>query len=88
MSRSAASGAAKASSAWASVRIQAVSAPDKASNGLISTTDTMSVATDEHLYVTANQLYRQERYQGGQDKRHKPYSLFRVNIGAGPVRLR
>lgn len=46
--------------------------------------EAMSVATDEHLYVTANQLYRQEKYQGGQDKRHKPYSLFRINIGAAP----
>lgn len=50
--------------------------------------DTMSVAADEHLYVTANQLYRQEKYQGGQDKRRKPYALFRTRIGAGPVQLR
>jgi sugar lactone lactonase YvrE len=50
--------------------------------------DTMSVATDGHLYVTANQLHRQARYQGGEDRRRKPYSLFRVPIGAGPVLLR
>jgi sugar lactone lactonase YvrE len=50
--------------------------------------DTMSVATDEHLYFTANQLHRQADYQGGVDKRAYPYSLFRVAIGAGPVLLR
>jgi len=50
--------------------------------------DTMSVATDGHLYVTANQLHRQARYQEGDDKRRKPYGLFRVAIDAGPVLLR
>ncbi|MFC3505309.1 L-dopachrome tautomerase-related protein [Micromonospora krabiensis] len=50
--------------------------------------DTMSVATDGHLYVTANQLHRQPTYQGGQDLRRKPYALFRLRIDAGPVLLR
>jgi sugar lactone lactonase YvrE len=50
--------------------------------------DTMSVAADGHLYVTANQLYRQARYRGGADQRRKPYVLFRTPIDAGPVRLR
>ncbi|MET8837969.1 L-dopachrome tautomerase-related protein [Micromonospora sp. NPDC004540] len=50
--------------------------------------DTMSVAADGHLYVTANQLHRQAKYQGGTDLRRKPYALFRVRIDAGPVRLR
>ncbi|WP_233495610.1 major royal jelly family protein [Geodermatophilus sp. TF02-6] len=50
--------------------------------------DTMSVAADGHLYVTANQLYRQEKYRGGEDQRRKPYVLFRTPIDAGPVRLR
>ncbi|WP_199515079.1 L-dopachrome tautomerase-related protein [Nucisporomicrobium flavum] len=49
--------------------------------------DTMSVAVDGHLYVTANQLHRQATYQGGKDLRRYPYSLFRVRIDAGPVRL-
>jgi sugar lactone lactonase YvrE len=48
--------------------------------------DTMSVA-DGYLYVTANQLHRQDKYQGGKDLREYPYSLFRVPIDAGPVRL-
>jgi sugar lactone lactonase YvrE len=50
--------------------------------------DTMSVAADGHLYVTANQLYRQSKYRGGEDQRRKPYVLFRTPIDAGPVRLR
>ncbi|GHF54028.1 sugar lactone lactonase YvrE [Deinococcus metalli] len=50
--------------------------------------DTLSVATDGYLYVTANQLHRQARYHGGQDLRRKPYSLFRIRIDARPVLLR
>jgi sugar lactone lactonase YvrE len=48
--------------------------------------DTMSVA-DGYVYVTANQLHRQADYQGGEDKRRYPYSLFRTRISGGPVRL-
>jgi sugar lactone lactonase YvrE len=50
--------------------------------------DTMSVAADGHLYVTANQLHRQAKYQRGEDKRRKPYTLFRVRVDARPVLLR
>jgi sugar lactone lactonase YvrE len=50
--------------------------------------DTMSIAADGHLYVTANQLHRQAKYQGGKDLRRKPYSLFRLRLDAGPVLLR
>jgi sugar lactone lactonase YvrE len=49
--------------------------------------DTMSIATDRFLYVTANQLHRQSKYQEGVDQRQYPYSLFRIPIGAGPVLL-
>jgi hypothetical protein len=45
----------------------------------------MSVAADQHLYVTANQLYRQKKYRAGVDERRQPCVLFRVPIG--PVRL-
>lgn len=50
--------------------------------------DTMSVATDGYLYVTANQLHRQARYHEGRDLRVKPYTLFRVRIDTQPVMLR
>ena len=49
--------------------------------------DTLCVATNGYLYVTANQLQRQARYQGGQDQRQQPYSLFRIRIDAAPVLL-
>lgn len=50
--------------------------------------DTMSVATDGYLYVTANQLHRQSAYHEGKDLRRRPYALFRTRIDAGPVLLR
>jgi sugar lactone lactonase YvrE len=50
--------------------------------------DTLSLAADGYLYVTANQLYRQARYHKGRDLRRKPYTLFRVRIDAQPVLLR
>ena len=49
--------------------------------------DTLSVAADGYLYVTANQLHRQPTYCGGVDRRRKPYVLFRIPIDAGPVSL-
>jgi sugar lactone lactonase YvrE len=50
--------------------------------------DTMSLAADGYLYVTANQLHRQARFHGGKDLRQKPYALFRMKVDAGPVALR
>jgi sugar lactone lactonase YvrE len=50
--------------------------------------DTLSLALDGYLYVTANQLHRQARYQKGHDLRRKPYTLFRIRIDASPVLLR
>ncbi|RZL31059.1 MAG: gluconolaconase, partial [Pedobacter sp.] len=46
--------------------------------------DTMSVASNGYLYVTANQLHRQADYHNGKDMRQKPYSLFRVKINNKP----
>jgi sugar lactone lactonase YvrE len=50
--------------------------------------DTLSLATDGFLYVTANQLHRQARFHQGHDLRRKPYTLFRIPIDAQPVLLR
>jgi sugar lactone lactonase YvrE len=50
--------------------------------------DTLSIAADGYLYVTANQLHRQARFHQGQDLRRKPYTLFRVRVDAQPVLLR
>ena len=49
--------------------------------------DTLSVATNGYLYVIANQLHRHPRYHRGRDLRERPYSLFRLHIGAQPVML-
>lgn len=50
--------------------------------------DTLSVGPDGYLYFTANQLHRQAAFQGGQDRRQKPYVLYRVRIDAGPAPTR
>lgn len=52
--------------------------------------DTLALAADGHLYFTANQLHRQPGFQGGQDRRQKPYALFRIPLdpAAQPVQLR
>lgn len=50
--------------------------------------DTLSLASDGHLYFTANQLRRQPRFHEGKDLREKPYSLFRIAVDAKPVLLR
>ncbi|WP_326613504.1 major royal jelly family protein [Streptomyces scopuliridis] len=49
--------------------------------------DTLSVASDRHLYAIANQLDRLSPFHEGQDLRRKPYLLVRLPIDAGPVRL-
>lgn len=50
--------------------------------------DTLSLATNGYLYVTANQLHRQARFHNGRDLRKKPYVLFRIHVNAKPVLLR
>jgi sugar lactone lactonase YvrE len=50
--------------------------------------DTLSLAANGYLYVTANQLHRQARYHKGHDLRRKPYTLFRIRLDAQPVLLR
>jgi sugar lactone lactonase YvrE len=50
--------------------------------------DTLSLASDGYLYVTANQLHRQARFHNGRDMRRKPYTLFRVKVNVKPVLLR
>ena len=42
-------------------------------------------ANDGYLYVTANQLHRQARFNKGKDLRVRPYTLFRILIDAQPV---
>jgi sugar lactone lactonase YvrE len=50
--------------------------------------DTMSLADDGYLYVTANQLHRQPTMHDGQDLRHKPYVLFRIKTDSHRISLK
>jgi sugar lactone lactonase YvrE len=47
--------------------------------------DTMSLAADGYLYVTANQVERQGVFHNGQDLRQKPYVLFRVKVDGSRI---
>lgn len=40
--------------------------------------DTLSLASDGYLYVTSNQLERQAAFHDGQDRRQRPFVLFRI----------
>lgn len=48
--------------------------------------DTLSLAPNGYLYVTANQVERQAVFHGGQDRRQKPYVLFRVKVDGTRIR--
>lgn len=50
--------------------------------------DTLSMATNGHLYFTANQMHRQPSFHNGNDLREKPYVVFRIAIDAKPVLLK
>jgi hypothetical protein len=47
--------------------------------------DTMAVAADGRLHVTANRLRHQAKYQRGEDLWRKPRTLFRIRLGVRPV---
>lgn len=47
--------------------------------------DTLSLSADGYLYFTANQLHRMPLFNGGIDRREKPYVLFRVKCEGKPV---
>lgn len=50
--------------------------------------DTLSLATDGFLYVTANQLHRQGAYWRGTDWRRPSYAVCRTPVDSSPVLLR
>ena len=66
------------------------------STGVISTfvrdprfswTDTMSVAADGYIYFTENQLWRGPAYNGGVEKRVKPFVLFKAKLPNGATKV-
>jgi len=50
--------------------------------------DTICLAADGYLYIIANQLHRGAGFHMGEDRRERPYSLFRVAVEAAPVLLK
>lgn len=49
--------------------------------------DSLDLAADGYLYLTANQLHRQPGFHGGVDIRRPPYRLFRLKVDGQPVQL-
>jgi sugar lactone lactonase YvrE len=49
--------------------------------------DTLSLATNRYLRVTANQRHHQPRYHDSHDLCEKPYALVRLRVDARPVLL-
>jgi sugar lactone lactonase YvrE len=47
--------------------------------------DSFAIAPDGSLYVVVNQLHRQARFQGGVDRRVRPFLLVRIPLTA-PVK--
>src|SRR6184192_111910 len=48
--------------------------------------DTLSLASNGYLYVTANQVERQAVFHNGQDLRQKPYVFFRLKVDGTRIR--
>ncbi|KAK5089912.1 hypothetical protein LTR05_000079 [Lithohypha guttulata] len=52
-----------------------------------SWTDTLSVGFDGYIYFTENQLWLGSNFQGGVDRRQKPYVLFRARLPNGGTKV-
>jgi sugar lactone lactonase YvrE len=48
--------------------------------------DTLAIGPDEYLYVTSSQHDRRPQFHDGEDLRERPFAVYRVFVGAGPVR--
>ena len=53
-----------------------------AQEGRLLWPDPFALGPDGCLYVTVNQLHRQARFQGGTDRRQRPFLLIRIALGA------
>ena len=50
--------------------------------------DTLSLASDGYLYIISNQLHRQAKFHDGQDRRVRPFYLYRIKVNAKPVGMK
>ena len=48
--------------------------------------DTLASGPDEYLYATSSQHDRRPQFHDGEDLRERPFAVYRVFVGAGPVR--
>ncbi len=48
--------------------------------------DTLAIGRDEYLYVTTSQNDLRPEFHDGDDQRQRPYGLYRVFVGATPIR--
>lgn len=54
----------------------------------LSWPDTLAISPDGYLYVTASQLHRQRKFNGGEDRREQPFKVFRFRIDTQPAQLK
>jgi sugar lactone lactonase YvrE len=48
--------------------------------------DTLAIGPDQYLYVTSSQHDRRPQFHDGDDLRQRPFAVYRVFVGASPVR--
>ena len=46
---------------------------------------TIAIGTDKYLYITTSQNDLRAEFHNGKDLRLKPYGVYRIFIGSGPV---
>lgn len=54
----------------------------------VSWPDTLDLSADGYLYVTASQLHRQRKFNDGEDRRERPFGVFRFRIDTPPALLK
>lgn len=47
--------------------------------------DTLVIGSDEYLYITTSQHDRRPEFHDGEELRQRPYGLYRIYVGAGPI---
>ena len=52
-----------------------------------SWTDTLAVGFDGYLYWTENQLWRRPAHWKGQERRQRPWALFRIKLDGGGTKV-
>jgi sugar lactone lactonase YvrE len=48
--------------------------------------DTLAIGPDQYLYVTSSQHDRRPQFHDDHNHRERPFAVYRIFVGAGPVR--